>query len=110
MNYWPGFAPPTLLILKIWLGGRDSNPDTQIQNLQSYRWTTSQRGGNRSLTIRYWHSPQAIGIYSGVDADASNTILQLAPHDCVVETTEKLRSEIFGQFSNLRHRFHRLRK
>ena len=29
----------------IWLGGRDSNPDTQIQNLQSYRWTTSQQGG-----------------------------------------------------------------
>ena len=27
---------------KIWLGGRDSNPDRQIQNLQSYRWTTSQ--------------------------------------------------------------------
>jgi site-specific DNA recombinase len=25
-----------------WLGGRDSNPDRQIQNLQSYRWTTSQ--------------------------------------------------------------------
>jgi hypothetical protein len=35
---------------KDWLGGRDSNPDTQIQNLQSYRWTTSQQGGNRSLT------------------------------------------------------------
>jgi hypothetical protein len=26
-----------------WLGGRDSNPDRQIQNLQSYHWTTSQR-------------------------------------------------------------------
>jgi site-specific DNA recombinase len=26
-----------------WLGGRDSNPDRQIQNLQSYRWTTSQQ-------------------------------------------------------------------
>ena len=26
-----------------WLGGRDSNPDRQIQSLQSYRWTTSQR-------------------------------------------------------------------
>ena len=25
-----------------WLGGRDSNPDRQIQNLQSYHWTTSQ--------------------------------------------------------------------
>src|ERR1700722_8477534 len=32
------------VIEKTWLGGRDSNPDTQIQNLQSYRWTTSQRG------------------------------------------------------------------
>jgi hypothetical protein len=25
-----------------WLGGRDSNPDTQLQRLQSYPWTTSQ--------------------------------------------------------------------
>lgn len=30
--------------LKIcWLGGRDSNPDSQIQSLVSYHWTTSQR-------------------------------------------------------------------
>ena len=26
-----------------WLGRRDSNPDTQLQRLQSYRWTTSQQ-------------------------------------------------------------------
>jgi hypothetical protein len=26
-----------------WLGGRDSNPDSQIQSLESYRWTTPQR-------------------------------------------------------------------
>src|SRR5438132_7503903 len=26
-----------------WLGGRDSNPDSQIQSLESYHWTTSQR-------------------------------------------------------------------
>lgn len=25
-----------------WLGGRDSNPDSQIQSLESYHWTTSQ--------------------------------------------------------------------
>ena len=29
-----------------WLGGRDSNPDRQIQSLQSYRWTTSQQERN----------------------------------------------------------------
>jgi hypothetical protein len=28
--------------LKIWLGGRDSNPDTVVQSHVSYRWTTSQ--------------------------------------------------------------------
>src|SRR5690348_4449234 len=28
-----------------WLGGRDSNPDSQIQSLESYHWTTSQHGG-----------------------------------------------------------------
>ena len=28
-----------------WLGGRDSNPDSQIQSLESYRWTTPQRAG-----------------------------------------------------------------
>src|SRR5438876_10976568 len=26
-----------------WLGGRDSNPDSQIQSLVSYPWTTSQQ-------------------------------------------------------------------
>jgi hypothetical protein len=26
----------------IWLGGRDSNPDTVVQSHVSYRWTTSQ--------------------------------------------------------------------
>src|SRR2546423_13874121 len=29
---------------KSWLGGRDSNPDSQIQSLESYHWTTSQHG------------------------------------------------------------------
>ncbi len=27
-----------------WLGGRDSNPDKQIQSLPCYRYTTSQHG------------------------------------------------------------------
>ena len=27
---------------EVWLGDRDSNPDRQIQNLQSYHWTISQ--------------------------------------------------------------------
>src|SRR5205814_2477167 len=26
----------------VWLGGRDSNPDTVVQSHVSYRWTTSQ--------------------------------------------------------------------
>ena len=29
--------------VSIWLGGRDSNPDSQIQSLESYHWTTSQQ-------------------------------------------------------------------
>src|SRR5690349_8590341 len=29
--------------LRVWLGGRDSNPDSQIQSLESYHWTTSQQ-------------------------------------------------------------------
>ena len=33
-----GFCRPAGTIGgKAWLGGRDSNPDTQIQSLQSYR-------------------------------------------------------------------------
>ena len=28
---------------EFWLGGRDSNPDSQIQSLESYHWTTSQQ-------------------------------------------------------------------
>ena len=27
---------------EVWLGGRDSNPDTVVQSHVSYRWTTSQ--------------------------------------------------------------------
>src|ERR1019366_6848751 len=34
---------PKNWLSRSWLGGRDSNPDRQIQNLQSYRWTTSQQ-------------------------------------------------------------------
>jgi hypothetical protein len=29
--------------LEIWLGDLDSNQDSQIQNLESYRWTISQQ-------------------------------------------------------------------
>ena len=28
----------------VWLGGRDSNPDTVVQSHVSYRWTTSHHG------------------------------------------------------------------
>ena len=35
--------------LEIWLGGRDSNPDTMVQSHVSYRWTTSQRTRPPSL-------------------------------------------------------------
>src|SRR5512132_2230455 len=32
-----------VLVIFNWLGGRDSNPDSQIQSLESYHWTTSQQ-------------------------------------------------------------------
>ena len=36
--------PASLQTIKFeWLGGRDSNPDSQIQSLVSYHWTTSQQ-------------------------------------------------------------------
>jgi hypothetical protein len=135
------------MLKKVWLGGRDSNPDTQIQNLQSYRWTTSQRGCNRSFAAgnavgrailpaagilaglgRLKRRPAAMigcptarsplqnlsGIWlivsvvrATIDADASNPILQLAPDDCVVESSEEPFAERFGQRRDLRHRFHR---
>ena len=44
----PVFEPDSAKLLKdfavlgIWLGGRDSNPDTVVQSHVSYRWTTSQ--------------------------------------------------------------------
>ena len=31
----------------VWLGGRDSNPDTMVQSHVSYRWTTSQQDGTQ---------------------------------------------------------------
>ena len=33
---------PAVLVVSLWLGGRDSNPDSQIQSLESYHWTTYQ--------------------------------------------------------------------
>ena len=33
-----------LFLNNLWLGGRDSNPDTVVQSHVSYRWTTSQSG------------------------------------------------------------------
>ena len=36
----------------IWLGGRDSNPDTVVQSHVSYRWTTSQSGIPRRAETR----------------------------------------------------------
>jgi enediyne biosynthesis protein E4 len=38
-----------------WLGSRDSNPDRQIQNLQSYHWTTSQQ-----LRFKYNNRPAPV--------------------------------------------------
>src|SRR5262245_5833397 len=34
----------------VWLGGRDSNPDSMVQSHVSYRWTTSQWRGTGSLS------------------------------------------------------------
>lgn len=36
-----------------WLGGRDLNPDSQIQSLESYRWTTPQRTQDRGLCVSH---------------------------------------------------------
>ena len=38
--------------LSNWLGGRDSNPDNEIQNLASYHWTTSQNFPFQSRIFR----------------------------------------------------------
>ena len=32
----------SIQVSEVWLGGRDSNPDTVVQSHVSYRWTTSQ--------------------------------------------------------------------
>src|SRR6185437_10486305 len=34
---WVRYRWGAVRLEKVWLGGRDSNPDTQIQSLQSYR-------------------------------------------------------------------------
>ena len=38
-----GFVSRPEVFETFWLGGRDSNPDSQIQSLESYHWTTSQQ-------------------------------------------------------------------
>ena len=48
----------------VWLGGRDSNPDSQIQSLVSYHWTTSQQGNalyeEKRLVVNRAKSPSAL--------------------------------------------------
>src|SRR5438477_7027512 len=38
--------------IRLWLGGRDSNPDTVVQSHVSYRWTTSQSGAIKKFRIQ----------------------------------------------------------
>ena len=38
-----------LILWELWLGGRDSNPDTVVQSHVSYRWTTSQCGNRDGM-------------------------------------------------------------
>ena len=44
LSLFEGVVADEELVGEIWLGGRDSNPDSQIQSLESYHWTTSQQG------------------------------------------------------------------
>jgi hypothetical protein len=57
-----GKSIPRVLLLLLsskWLGGRDSNPDSQIQSLESYHWTTSQqRNLNLRITVHLVNNPQ----------------------------------------------------
>ena len=44
-----GIDRKAIVHFRIWLGGRDSNPDTMVQSHVSYRWTTSQQDGKHSV-------------------------------------------------------------
>ena len=48
-SMWPDRRNESLR--RTWLGGRDSNPDKQIQSLSCYRYTTSQQEGRTFLSI-----------------------------------------------------------
>ena len=39
--------------LKKWLPGKDSNPDSQDQNLLCYHYTTGQTSGSKNTRV-YW--------------------------------------------------------
>src|ERR1043165_4448907 len=58
----------------MWLGGRDSNPDSQIQSLESYHWTTSQQ---RDLNLRI--RPSLVNQAHQTPSPPNPTSLPLAP-------------------------------
>src|SRR6267154_2510876 len=51
-----------------WLGGRDSNPDSQIQSLESYHWTTSQQR-NRIYVTPLIKSTAHVGMLDSYPGD-----------------------------------------
>jgi hypothetical protein len=88
----------------IWLGGRDSNPDRQIQSLQSYRWTTSQHKEGTSKTQQGFSidgEPLSIGRLLDL-LDAIDAIIQF--HQNIFRAGERrlVRSKIFSQAFKLR--------
>ena len=55
-----------------WLGGRDSNPDSQIQSLESYHWTTSQQEG-----FEFTNQISSCQLFTQYPTDPQNLMLEL---------------------------------
>src|SRR2546423_13256878 len=90
-----------------WLGGRDSNRDSQIQSLESYHWTTSQQRNriygksdnqvNRSLhrvVMQFECGTRILRVSHGRDARATS------PN---VPTLHRLRARDSQKFENAIH-------
>jgi hypothetical protein len=73
----------TKRLLENWLGGRDSNPDRQIQSLQSYRWTTSQQHKEEPQRQRVFSTARRTkSIGSLVHFFGRQRVLMIATHAC----------------------------
>ena len=80
------------LVRNVWLGGRDSNPDSQIQSLVSYHWTTSQQRNRIYGSLRFKSTGPLITAHNAASLCETNCrhYARSFVHECHKITSSKI--------------------